>query len=316
MLDEYIEEQPLAYKIILNELKNKKLSHAYILETNGYSLGFDFALALVKSLLCPKNHTNLDDCGNCTQCSRVGNNNYTELEIIEPDGLWIKKEQLINLQRSFSSKSTEGNKKVYIINHADKLNESTSNSILKFLEEPEEGIIAILLVDSCCNLLNTIVSRCQVIKLNNNVIISSDTISNVCYCLFNGADQMEKFKCDEESDSIINLVINFSKSYEENGINMILYENRYELIMKEKEKLKLFLDILVLFYKEVLNYKMFKKTDIFVNEKSNISLIADKNDINNLCAKINQIIKIGDEVKYNCNLNLLFDKLIMTLEGE
>ena len=41
-----------------------------------------------------------------------------------------------------------------------------SNSMLKFLEEPEDGIIAILMTNNINNVLSTIISRCKVIKLN------------------------------------------------------------------------------------------------------------------------------------------------------
>ena len=42
-----------------------------------------------------------------------------------------------------------------------------ANSILKFLEEPNDDIIAFLITNSFDNVMTTIVSRCQIIKLNN-----------------------------------------------------------------------------------------------------------------------------------------------------
>ena len=49
---------------------------------------------------------------------------------------------------------------------ADKLNQSSANALLKFLEEPEEGIIGILLTNKADGVLPTIYSRCQVYKTN------------------------------------------------------------------------------------------------------------------------------------------------------
>ena len=60
------------------------------------------------------------------------------------------------------------NKLIYVIDQAEKLNDSSANTILKFLEEPEEDIIAILVANNRYKVLDTILSRCQVITLINN----------------------------------------------------------------------------------------------------------------------------------------------------
>jgi DNA polymerase III gamma/tau subunit len=57
------------------------------------------------------------------------------------------------------------------------MNIQTANSILKFLEEPIDEIIAILVVDNINLMLPTIISRCQVIKLNKKPL-SLDSIDN------------------------------------------------------------------------------------------------------------------------------------------
>ena len=72
------------------------------------------------------------------------------------------------MQRQFSTKAIETKYKIYIIHEAEKMNSSAANSILKFLEEPEPGIIAILITDNMYQLLDTIISRCQIISLSNS----------------------------------------------------------------------------------------------------------------------------------------------------
>ena len=148
MLDDFKNEQPVVYRILTNSIKKDRYSHAYLFELNGYSKGLDLALSFAKFLLCPNNYSNCDKCNGCMQCKNIDTNNFLELKVIDTDGQWIKKEQLEELQHEFMNKSIVGNKKVYIINHAEKLNASSSNSILKFIEEPPEGIIAILLSDN------------------------------------------------------------------------------------------------------------------------------------------------------------------------
>ena len=43
--------------------------------------------------------------------------------------------------------------------------------------------------------------------------------------------------------------------------------------------------------------------------------IANKNTIENICKKINILVEQKENIKYNANLNLLMDKLIISLEG-
>ena len=50
MLDDFSLEQNIVYKTLINSVKNNKFSHAYLIETNGYSNGLDLALAFAKYL--------------------------------------------------------------------------------------------------------------------------------------------------------------------------------------------------------------------------------------------------------------------------
>ena len=154
MFEDYALEQPIIYKMIENQINNDKLSHAYLIDANGYSKSLDFSVALANNILSKTNNTEQKD-------------NILELKIIEAEGQWIKKNQLEELQLEFSKKSILGNKRIYIINEAEKLNQSSSNSLLKFLEEPEEGILAILITNNINQMLDTIISRCQILKLKN-----------------------------------------------------------------------------------------------------------------------------------------------------
>ena len=74
MLDDFINEQPVAYRILKNSVINDKLSHAYIIESNGYSKSFDLALSFAKYLLCPSSYTNNTNCGECRQCANYRRN--------------------------------------------------------------------------------------------------------------------------------------------------------------------------------------------------------------------------------------------------
>lgn len=174
-MEEVIKEQEEFFEYIENSItKNKKVSHAYLIETNGYEKYNIVIKGLVKKILL----LNMDnDQGKKTNlCNQIDNNNYPDLKIINPDGFWIKKEQLLSLEEEYSKKSMLDNKLVYIIDPADRLNDSSANTILKFLEEPPDNIVAILLTENKYNVLETIVSRCQTLTLKNASSVEIDEV--------------------------------------------------------------------------------------------------------------------------------------------
>ncbi len=65
----------------------------------------------------------------------------------------------------FNLKSYEGGTKILIIWRADRINESAANKFLKFLEEPPQRTLIFLLADSIENMLQTILSRCQIVEI-------------------------------------------------------------------------------------------------------------------------------------------------------
>ena len=78
---------------------------------------------------------------------------------------------------------------IYIIKNCEKLNSSSANCILKFLEEPEDDIIAILLTDNINMVLPTIKSRCQILNFKNN---NSNKMKNILF--FVGLDITDEDK--------------------------------------------------------------------------------------------------------------------------
>lgn len=314
MLDEYQKIQPIPWTILKREINKNKLTHAYLFESNGYIGTFDLALALAKTLLCPYNYSNNQKCVNCTQCNNIDNGNYPEIKIIEADGMWIKKEQLLELQEQFSTKSVINKRKIYIIKDADKLNNVAANSLLKFIEEPEENIIAILISPTRYQLLDTIVSRCQIISFNQTSL-KGNLVEKVAKYLYNTTSAINEFITDEKSIDKINKVIDFVNFYEKNGLDTLLYT--YELwtsTFKNKEDLIIAFEILLLYYRDLLNYMCNQELEIFIDYNDNYQKLSENNTINQVCLKIDKIIELKNYLKINANTNLLLDKLILELE--
>lgn len=317
MLDDYKDNQKIIYKIITNSINKDKCSHAYLIEANGYSKSLELALSIAKTLLCPFNYTNRLNCYNCNQCDVIDDFNFLELKIIKPDGEWIKKEQLDELQYLFSKKAVIGNKKIYIIDGVERLNTTSANSILKFLEEPEEGIIAILITENINKVLSTIISRCQLLSLknisNNNY---NSTKEAVAYNIFNSENKIIDFINNDESINIINYVVNFVDYYEEKHISTMLeIEHIWNCYFKDRKDIAQAFEIMLLYYKDILNYLMNSPIEIFNDYKKNIQKIVIKSNVVNISKKINIIIDLKEKIKYNINTNLLMDKLLIRFEG-
>ena len=179
-------------------MMSNKLSHAYLIEMEDSSTEFPLVLLFVKMILCPLEINKCDklNCSKCNVCRLIDEKNFPDYEIIESDGNQIKKNQLLELKDEFQKTSLIGKRRVYVIKDAEKLNPSSANTILKFLEEPEENIIAILLTRNRYQVLDTILSRCQILALNDAsmVIRYDDEIALFLKYLFNGKDLFIHYK--------------------------------------------------------------------------------------------------------------------------
>lgn len=156
--------QPKAKKLLQQGLQSGKISHAYIFSGPAGTGKRDMALALAQSLFCI-NRTN-DACGQCLECRKMQSGNHPGLHWVKPDGASIKIEQIRQLQQMFLYRHSEREQHVYIIEEADKMTVQAANSLLKFFEEPQPGIMGILLTENGQALLPTIRSRAQYIPFN------------------------------------------------------------------------------------------------------------------------------------------------------
>lgn len=319
MLEEYKNFEPVIYKQMKNAL-NGNLSHAYLFDLNNNIYGEKMVLSFIKGILCSI-HSNKDEYNNCYKCKRIDEGNYQELKKIYPDGQYIKKEQLDELQKNFSTKALESNYRIYIIYDADKLNTSAANSLLKFLEEPSEGIIAILLTNNSNKVLKTISSRCQILNfkqnnvnefINMNKIDKDITLCKIAFTLFKISD---KNLIEDYHKNFIESVLKYIKYYETNGLKSIINEKSLFLdIFKEKDEIYNFFELLILFYRDVINIKLNKNLMFFDDNSDLLEFVSNKNSLERILNKIDIIIKKQKLIRNNINTNMLIDSLIIDME--
>lgn len=290
MLESYKESQEeFVTAISASVCKNNKISHAYLIDTNGFAEANDLVLSFAKFLLC-KNH-NLDQkkCELCNLCSLIDNGVDEHILFVRPDGLWIKKEQLLNIKNKLSKKSLDGMSQIYIIEEAEKLNKAASNSLLKFLEEPEEGIIAILVTNNRYKLLPTILSRCQIYSLKTTQIYNDPT----------------------KYQYLVDFIMNLERDeYQTICYIQNLWHNKY----KNKDEYIENFNRLESFFLDVIHCKVGEETK-FPDFKQEIDYIISKNTESNLVKKLSKILECKEQIIYNVNLSLLMDKFIIEYVG-
>lgn len=128
-----------------------------------------FALTLAQALLCERAvETALDPCGVCPGCLQVKAGTHPDvLQVARPDD---KHELPIRVIRELcldlGLKPMHGSRRVAIVDDADDLNDEAANAFLKTLEEPPPGSVLILIGTSAEVQLDTIVSRCRVVRFD------------------------------------------------------------------------------------------------------------------------------------------------------
>lgn len=296
MLNKYKNMQTIFYNYIMTSFSNDKISHAYLIETNGVNYAYDLAIDLAKFFLC-------DGVYDEGICKLVDAGNYYGFRVIG-DNNEIKKEEILSLKKGFSLKSYDNRKMVYLIKDASLLNKSSANTLLKFLEEPEEGIVAILVADRVDDVIDTIVSRCQIVNLVNDSKFDYKDIFKEYY-----NEEFGDFSCFVENE--FSNFLNFYMSFEKNGVSCLAVNNCYDY----NNKISYLLKFGLYFYFDILNVLLGRDVESFLPAYNDFEWVVEKNEIDDIIYKIDVINEFLFKSKYNVNANLFMDNFIICLGG-
>ncbi len=278
-----------ALENLIQYYHDKKLAHAYLISTNNIAKCYEVLLKVIKNIFCVNEY--VDNCNKCSLCHLIDVHNLPSLKVIEPDGTFIKKEQILELKYLFSKDSQYTKENIYIIKNAEKMNKESANTMLKFLEEPDGDVIGFFITNNKDNVISTIVSRCQNIDVN-----------------FTNSDFEELGLNEEEYNNYLDTLNDYLTKIEMEKSKLILY-NKECLGEYTKDDIKILMQMALKKYKEALNNKILGK-----EIKDNL-LFLDKLNINNLKKKVNLLIDYLKELTYNVNLDLLLDKFVIEMEA-
>lgn len=120
------------------------------------------ALSVAKAVNCERRRN--EGCGECPTCLGISTGRFPDVQEIKPTGQVVRVEHVRDMRRLAYLRPMIGRKRVFIISEADKMNDESSNTMLKILEEPPFFSHFILVTDNVYLILPTIKSRCQVLQ--------------------------------------------------------------------------------------------------------------------------------------------------------
>ncbi len=158
-----------ALRTLERAIATDRVAHAYLVVGPAQVGKTTLALDLARAVNCAS-----DDppCSDCRQCQRIASGLHPDIRVVglEPARsgrmrTQISIDQVREAQREASLLPYEGRYRVFIFETAEKLTAEASNSLLKMLEEPPDGVIIALLASDAGAMLPTILSRCRRIDL-------------------------------------------------------------------------------------------------------------------------------------------------------
>lgn len=255
-------------------------NHAFLIEVDE-SYNTNFVIDIVKQYI-KKNI--FDDQLYFNIFNLIDKNIFPDLKVIRPDGKFIKKEQLMELMTNFKCKSIYNLKKIYVIEYAENLNQSSGNALLKFLEEPNDDIVAILITKNYSNVLGTIASRCQLLNFN-------------------------LYKTKEYSDDKVIKALDYIKVIEDKKEKAVAYLS--ELYLFKLEELKDIFNIFLLIYDDILKLLILRENINLKKFKLEIDEISKNCDIERIISKIKLIERMIELTDYNVNSRIILDQMLI-----
>ncbi|HUW30544.1 MAG TPA: DNA polymerase III subunit delta' [Planctomycetota bacterium] len=165
MLSDVLGQSDVARKFLKARRQNR-LAQAYILAGPDGIGKMPFAVELAKTFLCQEKGD--DACEHCPSCRKVHHGNHEDIEVLEPTGAgkFITQESIHQLIERLNYKTRSGEHRYVILREADRMRPEAANHFLKTLEEPPTDVTFLLLTARMPALLETIVSRCQIVRMH------------------------------------------------------------------------------------------------------------------------------------------------------
>ena len=156
-----------AVDMLKKHVVNGTTRHAYLFSGPPGLGRRTLALRFAQALNCTTPIEAGVPCGQCRDCKQIAAVQHPDLTIIqaESEGGTMKVDQIREARRTLTLKPYQSKYRVSIFLRFQEANDSASNALLKTLEEAPSYAVLILTADNPEQLLPTIISRCEVLRL-------------------------------------------------------------------------------------------------------------------------------------------------------
>lgn len=276
---------------LLNSVLKNTVSQSYLFNGTEGIGKILVAKEFAKKLLCLEDKSG--ECS-CKSCRSFDSSNHPDYVVINEEEITIKIEQIRDLTKKVIEQPIISEKKVYIINHADKMTTEAQNCLLKTLEEPPRFAVIILITSNLNNILTTIKSRCMKINFMDisNEELKKYALEKLGYTQitdnllksFNGS--IGKAILQKENQDIFQQVENIINDLSTKDIIDILSESK---VIYDKENI----------YK-ILEYMI---VCLYSKKDENIEYLNCIEFVNNCIERL----------KRNCNFDMTIDSMIFAM---
>ncbi|MCL1948620.1 MAG: AAA family ATPase [Turicibacter sp.] len=311
-----------AVRFLTNSHAKNRLVHAYIFEGPKGVGKLALAKGFAKMVLC---ESGIKECSSCRHCQMVEEGGHVNVIHVAPVGKSIKKEQIQELQQEFTKMAAENVAKIYIIEGADKMSLSASNSLLKFLEEPAANTYALLLTHNSEMLLPTIRSRSVLLKLKP--LGKTQLLENfrkqgigkfapLVMALTQNLDEARLLTESENFNFLVDLVLKIETALVKTGFDPSIIIAQHSAALKEAGAARTFLKLYMIFYRDILAIKL-QAGHIpgFSFHPEALELSVEQNDVASCGRKLKVLMDAERRLVGNANALLTFDWLFLEMKG-
>ena len=296
-------------------IESGKVSHAYIFTGEKGTGKHRLASAFAETLQCED--TQNRPCGKCHSCRQAQSGNHPDIIYVsheKPSSIGVE-DIRSQLAGDIQIRPYNGNYKIYIIPDAEKMTVQAQNAILKTIEEPPEYAVIILLTANEQALLETIRSRCVILNLKPvpdevvrkylmEQIQVPDYQADICVAFAQGNIGKAVRLASSEDFSVIKssamkLIRNLGNMEISELIEYVKEVQEYKVSIQD------YLDILALWYRDMVYYKATKDIDgiVFRDELKTIR------DTVKVCSYegVEEVMKAIENAKTRLSANVNFD---------
>lgn len=304
-------------------VKNKKISHAYLLVGGAGAGKRMIASAFAKYMLCDAGGE--EPCGVCQSCRVFDSGNH-------PDVLWVTSEKKTlgvdeirsQILDTVGIKPYHYDKKIYILPQAHTMTVQAQNALLKTLEEPPEYAVFLLLAEREEAFLPTVLSRAVVLKISP---LREDEIRRyLTEKQLASPEQAAVFAAYAQGRIGQALALLEDEAFQQMRESLLQSMSRLPamglaealLLAKEWEQYKNvpdFLDILGLWYRDLLVAKCLRDEKYLIQKDKKEMILAGAGEPAALIAKKAAAVAKGRErLAQNANFRLTLEVMLMELK--